>query len=289
MILYGKPVTEKIYEDIESGIRMNLEKGWMDRMPSLRIITASNDKASEVYVRNKIKRAKELGFDVQQIILDEDRTQKHLEAIIKQLNEDNSVDGVILQLPVYPHLDEFKANELLDPMKDIDGFTSRNTGLLSLGKEGQLPCTPAGMRELLKFYSIPMEGEHVCIVNRSNIVGKPFAQMMLEENATVTICHSRTIDLHKHIFEADIVVTAIGRPKMFNHSYFREDQTLIDVSMNRDSETNKLCGDIDFDDVIDTFDENINVTPVPGSIGPCTIAMLMYNTYKAWAIKTKEG
>ena len=272
MLLEAKPYVEMKIKELKERV----EK--LETKPKLVIIRVGNDKASEKYVNNKIKRCEEVGIESQIIHLREDISQDHVAFEIQKLNNNHWVTGILLQLPLPKHLDEEYLTNLILPSKDVDGFTTENMGRLVLGMEGNIACTPRGIIDLLKFYEIPIEGENVLIINRSNIVGKPLAHLFLKENATVTIAHSKTRDLREKMANADIIVTAIGKPNYFNAWDFELDQTIVDVSINFD-ENGKMCGDVDksrYDEISNEL--SCNLTPVPGGVGACTVIQLLEQT-----------
>ena len=272
MLLEAKPYVElKIKE-----LKERVEK--LETKPKLVIIRVGNDFASGKYVNNKIKRCEEVGIESEIIHLREDISQDQVAFEIQKLNGNHWVTGILLQLPLPEHLDEEYLTNLISPSKDVDGFTTENMGRLVLGMEGNVACTPRGIIDLLKFYEIPIEGEDVLIINRSNIVGKPLAHLFLKENATVTIAHSRTRDLREKMANADIIVTAIGKANYFNVWDFELDQTIVDVSINFD-ENGKMCGDVNkLDYGVISNDLFCNLTPVPGSVGQLTVLSLIEQT-----------
>ena len=272
MLLEAKPYVEMKIKELKERV----EK--LETKPKLVIIRVGNDKASEKYVNNKIKRCEEVGIESQIIHLREDISQDHVAFEIQKLNNNHWVTGILLQLPLPKHLDEEYLTNLILPSKDVDGFTTENMGRLVLGMEGNIACTPRGIIDLLKFYEIPIEGENVLIINRSNIVGKPLAHLFLKENATVTIAHSKTRDLREQMANADIIVTAIGKPNYFDVWDFELDQTIVDVSINFD-ENGKMCGDVNkLDYGVISNDLFCNLTPVPGGVGACTVIQLLEQT-----------
>lgn len=272
MLLEAKPYVEMKIKELKERV----EK--LETKPKLVIIRVGNDKASEKYVNNKIKRCEEVGIISEVIHLREDVDDFRVGSEINALNKDKNVTGILLQLPLPKHLDEEYLTNLILPSKDVDGFTTENMGRLALGMEGNIACTPRGIIDLLKFYEIPIEGENVLIINRSNIVGKPLAHLFLKENATVTIAHSKTRDLREQMANADIIVTAIGKPNYFDAWDFELDQTIVDVSINFD-ENGKMCGDVDksrYDEISNEL--SCNLTPVPGGVGACTVIQLLEQT-----------
>ena len=242
-------------------------------MVTLAVVQVGNDPASGVYVRNKNKVCSELGIRSLTFHEDEDISQERLLELIGTLNERNDVDGILVQLPLPEQISEKAILEAILPGKDVDGFHPLNAGALATGEKGFVPGTPAGVIELLRRSDIQIEGKECVIVGRSNIVGKPMAQLMLRENANVTVAHSRTQNLEEVCRRADILIVAAGCPKMIKSSYVKPGAVVIDVGIHR-NENNELCGDVDFEDVVNTAGA---ITPVPGGVGPMTIAMLMRN------------
>lgn len=240
---------------------------------NLAVIQVGNNPASTVYVNNKKKGCEYIGIGSLSFELPEETTQEELLALIADLNERADVNGILVQLPLPSHIDEDKVIQAIDPKKDVDGFHPQSVGALCIGQPGFVSCTPAGIIQLLKRSGVEMAGKECVILGRSNIVGKPMSLLMLRENATVTITHSRTANLKEVTSRADILIVAVGRPKMVTADYVKEGAVVIDVGINRD-ENGKLCGDVDFDDVAPKCSA---ITPVPGGVGPMTIAMLLYN------------
>lgn len=244
---------------------------------TLAVIQVGNDPASTVYVGNKKKACEYIGIRSLSYELPEETTESELLALVEKLNVDDTVHGILVQLPLPSHIDEDKVIETILPKKDVDGFHPQSVGALSIGQPGFVSCTPAGVIQLLKRSGVEIDGKECVIVGRSNIVGKPMAMLMLRENATVTICHSHTADLKEVTKRADILIVAIGKPKFITKEYVKEGAVVIDVGIHR-GEDNKLCGDVDFDDVEPVVSV---ITPVPGGVGPMTIAMLMNNCVEA--------
>lgn len=272
VIIDGKAIAQKVRNEVKE----NVQKDNFIYPPHLAIIRVGDDPASATYVKNKTKASQEVGIEVEDIHLTE-CTQKGLENFIENLNYDEGVNGILVQLPLPSYLDTNKILNRISPEKDVDGFTDVNMGRLFAGKECTVACTPAGIMRLLDEYNIEIEGKKVVIVGRSNIVGKPMAALMLNRNATVTICHSKTKNLKEECLQADILIIAIGRPKFITADMVKEGAVVIDVGINRD-ENNRLCGDVDFENVAPKCSF---ITPVPGGVGPMTVAMLMKNTYEA--------
>ena len=245
--------------------------------PCLAVILAGEDPASKIYVRNKRRACKEIGIESRAVLLPEDVTEQALIEQIEQLNADPAVDGILVQLPLPGHIDELKVLDAIAPEKDADGFHVINAGCLFTGREAPLPCTPAGCMELLRRAEVPLKGAHAVVVGRSNIVGKPMALLLLNENCTVTVCHSRTQDLASFTRSADVLVLAVGRSRMITGDMVKPGAAVIDVGINR-GEDGKLSGDADYDSVEPVAGW---ITPVPGGVGPMTIAMLMKNAVAA--------
>ena len=264
---------------ISTQIKDELKKKVADEhiQATLAVIQVGNDPASSVYVGNKKKACEYIGIGSIAYELPEETTEEELLKLIDELNADDAVNGILVQLPVPKHIDEKKVINRISPLKDVDGFHPESVGNLCIGQDGFVSCTPAGIIELLKRSDIDIEGKECVVIGRSNIVGKPMALLLLKNNGTVTVCHSRTRDLKSVCKRADILVVAIGKPKMITAEYVKEGAVVIDVGIHR-MDNGKLCGDVDFDDV---KDHTSAITPVPGGVGPMTIAMLMVNCVKA--------
>jgi methylenetetrahydrofolate dehydrogenase (NADP+)/methenyltetrahydrofolate cyclohydrolase len=274
MILDGKIVAGQIKQILQKEIATSGK-----RPPRLVIITVGEDPASKVYVRNKIRACEEVGIDVGHYVANLDTTTpENLKMIIRAYNETDTIDGIMVQLPLPEGFDEREIIDTIDPSKDVDGLTTTNIGKLRSGQPCFQPCTARGVIDLLDYYGIEMDGKNVAIVGRSNIVGRPLADLMMARGATVTQCHSRTKYLGDHTEYADIIVSAVGKPKFINFDYLGSGKVVIDVGINRD-ENGKLCGDVDFDEVKDYCSA---ITPVPGGVGPMTVAELLRNTVEAW-------
>lgn len=270
MILDGKKTSNRIKTELKEKVVHLAEKGIV---PCLAVVIVGEDPASKVYVNSKKKACEMIGIKSLSYELAEETTEVELLELVQRLNNDPKVNGILVQLPLPKHINEDAIIMAIDPNKDVDGFHPVNVGNLSIGNKGFISCTPYGIIELMKRYEIPIEGTNCVIVGRSNIVGKPISMLLLRENATVTICHSKTKDLKSVCKNADILIAAIGRPKMITADYVKEGAVIIDVGINR-LEDGSLCGDVDYKDV---FDKASYITPVPGGIGPMTIAMLMKN------------
>lgn len=269
-IIDGKMISTQIKDECKERVSAYKEQG-IDIC--LAVIQVGNDPASSVYVNNKKKACEYIGIRSLSYELPEETTQEELISLIEKLNADDSVNGILVQLPVPKHIDEDIIISTISPKKDVDGFHTQSVGALCIGQPGYVSCTPAGIIELLKRSNISIEGKECVVIGRSNIVGKPMSILMLRENATVTIAHSRTKDLKDICKRADILIVAIGRPEMITSEYIKEGAVVIDVGIHR-RENNKLCGDVLFDDVAPHCSA---ITPVPGGVGPMTIAMLMKN------------
>lgn len=270
----GKEVSAAVRNEITEQVAKLKENGIT---PGLAVIIVGNDPASRVYVNNKKKGCEQTGMNSFEYALPEETTTEELISLIEKLNEDEKVHGILCQLPVPKHIDEEKVLNAISPEKDVDAFHPVNCGKVMTGDYKFAPCTPAGMVEMLKYYNIPMEGKNCVIIGRSNIVGKPMAMLMLKNNATVTVCHSRTENLAEITKQADILVAAVGRPKFVTADMVKDGAVVLDVGINR-MEDGKLCGDVDFDAVCE---KTSYITPVPGGVGPMTITMLLKNTLKA--------
>lgn len=270
----GKEVSASVRNDITEKVKELSAKGVT---PGLAVIIVGNDPASRVYVNNKKKGCEQTGMNSFEYALPEETTTDELIALIEKLNGEKDVHGILCQLPVPEHIDEEKVLNAISPDKDVDAFHPVNCGKVMTGDYTFAPCTPAGMVEMLKYYNIPIAGKHCVIIGRSNIVGKPMAMLMLKENATVTVCHSRTQNLAEITKQADILVAAVGRPKFVTPDMVKDGAVVLDVGINR-MEDGKLCGDVDFDAVCE---KTSYITPVPGGVGPMTITMLLKNTLAA--------
>ena len=267
-LIDGKEVSEHIKQQVKNEIEQN------NLDVSLAVIVVGDNQASRVYVNNKKKACEYVGIRSVEYVLPEDVTENELLGLIDELNNTSCINGILCQLPLPNHIDESKVIERINHAKDVDGFSAINTGKLWLGKYDMAPCTAMGIIELLDYYNIDIEGKNCVIIGRSNIVGKPVAALLLERNATVTICHSKTKNLSEITRNADILIAAVGKTKFVTAYMVKDGAVVIDVGINRD-ENGKLCGDVDFDIVR----ENASyITPVPGGVGPMTVAVLMKNT-----------
>jgi methylenetetrahydrofolate dehydrogenase (NADP+) / methenyltetrahydrofolate cyclohydrolase len=273
-IIDGKQIAKKKHEEISREVeKLKIE----NIIPGLVVILVGNNPASRTYVKSKEKTCTNLGMNSVLIELPENVSENELLAKIEELNLDKSIHGILIQLPLPKHINEKKVIETIVPEKDVDGFHPINIGRMMTGQDAFLPCTPYGIMVMLEEMNIPIEGKHVVVVGRSNIVGKPSGQLFLNENATVTYCHSKTRDLKAITTQADILVAAVGRVNFITAEHVREGAVVIDVGINRNHE-GKLCGDVDFHEVKEKAGY---ITPVPGGVGPMTITMLMYNTLKS--------
>lgn len=273
-IIDGKKISQEIKDELKAKVE-SLKASGKD-IPCLAVIQVGNDPASTVYVGNKKKACEYIGIGSKSYELPEETTQEELLKLIDDLNSNPEITGILVQLPVPKHIDEDTIIRRISPDKDVDGFHPMSVGALLIGEDGYLSCTPAGVIQLLKRSGVEIAGKECVVIGRSNIVGKPMAVLLLRENGTVTICHSRTKDLKEVCKRADILVVAIGKPKMITAEYVKEGACVIDVGIHR-MENGKLCGDVDYDDVAPHCGY---ITPVPGGVGPMTIAMLMNNCLK---------
>ncbi len=273
-IIDGKQISKDIKEELKAEVASLAAQG---RKCCLAVIQVGNDPASSVYVGNKKKACAYVGIESLAYELPEETTEEELLTIIDKLNKDADVHGILCQLPLPKHINEDHVIKAISPKKDVDGFHPQNVGALVIGEKGFVSCTPAGIIQLLKRSNIEMDGKHCVVVGRSNIVGKPMSLLMLRENATVTICHSHTKNLKEICKEADILIVAIGKPQFIDKEYVKDGAVVIDVGIHRD-ENNKLCGDVKYDEVEPVASY---ITPVPGGVGPMTIAMLMHNCVEA--------
>lgn len=273
-IIDGKRISQEIKDELKQRVAELKEQGLTG---CLAVVQVGQDPASSVYVRNKKRACAYIGIESRSYELAEETTEEELLALLAQLNEDPKVNGILVQLPVPEHMDENRIIQAISPKKDVDGFHPQNVGALVSGLPGYVSCTPAGIIQLLKRSGISIEGKSCVVIGRSNIVGKPMAVLMLRENATVTIAHSRTQNLREVCKQADILIVAVGKPKMIDASYIKEGAVVIDVGIHR-GDDDKLCGDVDFESASAHAQA---ITPVPGGVGPMTIAMLMHNCVEA--------
>lgn len=280
IIIDGKLVAQEVKAKVSKKVK-ELQKNGIT--PGLAVIIIGNKQASRIYVNNKKKACAEVSIYSKEYALPDTTSQKELIELISKLNNDDSINGILVQLPLPNHINEKAVIEAIDPLKDVDAFHEINVGKIMIGEYDLLPCTPAGIIELLNSQNIEIEGKHCVVVGRSNIVGKPMAMLLLHRNGTVTICHSKTKNLKEICKNADILIAAVGKAKFITSDMVKKDAVVIDVGMNKD-ENGKLCGDVDFDNVkkIASY-----ITPVPGGVGPMTIAMLMKNTVTAASLQNR--
>ena len=280
IIIDGKEFSKKILEEISNEQKEIVEKKNL-RPAGLAVIIVGENPASQVYVRNKTRACEKVGFYSETIKLEENISEDDLIKKIEELNENDKIDGILVQLPLPKHIDELKVINSIKPEKDVDGFSNVNVGKMVIGDEsGFLSCTPYGIMQLLEGYDIDVDGKDVVVVGRSNIVGKPMAMMLIQKGATVQVCNSRTKDLSKKMKKADIIVVAVGVPRMIKATDVKEGVVVIDVGINRVD--GKLCGDVDYEDVAQKASY---ITPVPGGVGPMTIASLIKNTFISYQRK----
>lgn len=280
IIIDGKLVAQEVKAKVSKKVKELQENGIT---PGLAVIIIGNNPASRIYVNNKKKACAEVSIYSKEYTLPDTTSQKELIELISKLNNDDSINGILVQLPLPNHINEKAIIEAIDPLKDVDAFHEINVGKIMIGEYDLLPCTPAGIIELLNSQNIEIEGKHCVVVGRSNIVGKPMAMLLLHRNGTVTICHSKTKNLKEICKNADILIAAVGKAKFITSDMVKKGAVVIDVGMNKD-ENSKLCGDVDFDNVkkIASY-----ITPVPGGVGPMTIAMLMKNTVTAASLQNR--
>ncbi len=278
-IIDGKALSEKILKEIEEEHNEFIKK--VGRKAGLAVIIVGENPASQIYVRNKIRACEKVGFYSETIRLDENITEENLLSEIEKLNNNSNIDGILVQLPVPKHIDELKIINAISPQKDVDGFHTTNIGKMMIGDEsGFLPCTPAGVIQMLEEYNIELEGKDALVIGQSNIVGKPMTLLLIKKRATVQVCNSKTKNLSEKLQKADVVIAAAGSPKLVKATDVKEGVVVIDVGINRVD--GKLCGDVDFEEV---SKKASFITPVPGGVGPMTIAMLIKNTFKSYKQK----
>lgn len=280
-IIDGKAVSAAVKDEVKEQVAALKKDGGV---PCLAVVLVGDDPASKVYVRNKKRACEYCGIKSLEYILDKTASEQQLLDLIDVLNKEPTVHGILVQLPLPPHINEQKIINAISEQKDVDAFHPKSVGRLMTGNPDFLPCTPAGVMEMLKKYNIETAGKDCVIIGRSNIVGKPMAMLMLAANSTVTICHSKTKNLKEKCLCADILIAAIGKPKLVTADMVKDGAVVIDVGINR-TEDGKLCGDVDFDEV---SKKASYITPVPGGVGPMTIAMLMKNTLTAYKLKSEE-
>ncbi|MBE6107738.1 MAG: bifunctional methylenetetrahydrofolate dehydrogenase/methenyltetrahydrofolate cyclohydrolase FolD [Erysipelotrichaceae bacterium] len=281
-IIYGSELSKKIKAGIKEKVEQIVSQG--KRTPTLAVVLVGDNPASLSYVKGKDKACHEVGFGSKMITLKEETTEAELKEVIDSLNQDETVDGILVQMPLPRHLDENKIILMIDPAKDVDGLHPVNVGNLYLGLDGFVPCTPLGIMEMIKEANVSFEGKNAVVIGRSKLVGTPVARLLMNENCTVTMCHSRTKDIEKICSEADILIAAIGKPKKVTKEWVKDGACVIDVGINRVD--GKLVGDVDFEDV---KDKAAVITPVPKGVGPMTITMLLSNTLKAYERKEKHS
>ena len=281
-IINGKEISQQIKDELKAEVTRLAEMG---RHACLAVVQVGNDPASSVYVNNKKKACAYIGIESESYELPEETTEEELTALVEKLNSDHRVNGILVQLPLPAHIDEDKIIRTISPDKDVDGFHPVSVGRLWIGEKGFLSCTPAGIIQLLKRSGTTIEGKECVIIGRSNIVGKPMAALLLRENGTVTVTHSRTKELREVTRRADILIVAIGKKQFITREYVKDGAVVIDVGMHRD-ENNKLCGDVDYEDVAPVTSA---ITPVPGGVGPMTIAMLMDNCVETMRIREEKA
>jgi len=274
VIIDGKKVSENIRANLKKEVEQLKSKG---KTPGLAVVIVGDDPASKVYVANKKKGCEQLGIYSEEYALPAQTTQQQLIDLVNMLNNKEDIHGILVQLPLPKHLDEKAVIEAISPLKDVDAFHVQNVGRIMIGDYKFLPCTPAGVMELIKETGVSIAGKECVVIGRSNIVGKPMAMLLLHNNGTVTVCHSKTADLKAVAKRADILIAAIGKAKFVTADMIKPGAVVIDVGINRD-ENNKLCGDVDFEAVKDVAGY---ITPVPGGVGPMTITMLLKNTIEA--------
>lgn len=282
MIIDGKQLSKEIKAEIKQRVEELKQK--YNEVPTLAIILVGNDPASETYVKNKDKAINFVGMEARVIHLEEDTKEEKVLSIIDELNKDDKINGILIQLPLPKHINTNKVINRVKATKDVDGLTEINTGRLALGAEAVVPCTPAGVIKLIESTGETIEGKHAVIIGRSILVGKPVAQLLLQKNATVTMCHSKTKDLKSITSQADILVVAIGNAKFIKEDMVKEGAIVIDVGINRVD--GKVVGDVDFDNV---SAKASHITPVPGGCGPMTITMLIENTIKCYLMQKENG
>ena len=273
-IIDGKKVSAHLKDNIAAEVKENGYK------PGLAVIIVGDDPASKIYVKNKKKACEYCGFYSEEYALPQNTTQSELIALIDRLNKDDKIDGILCQLPLPKHIDKKAVIEAISPAKDVDAFNEINVGKIMIGNYSFSPCTPSGVIELLKYYDIDLCSKNAVVIGRSNIVGKPMAMLLMHEDATVTVCHSKTKNLKEICLNADVIVSSVGKPKIVTADMVKDGAVVIDVGISR-TENGKICGDVDFENV---KDKTSYITPVPGGVGPMTIAVLMQNTLKAYKL-----
>ncbi len=278
-IMSGKECSIHIREQIKEEIKN------IDKKLKLAVIRIGEDEASKVYVNSKKKACDEVGIEFVEVHFDNDVTNEEVENKIKELNNDISITSILMQLPIPNHLDKNHLINKIDYKKDVDGLTLNNIGRLNDNIDSIIPCTPSGIIEILKYYNISLEGKHVVLIGRSNLVGKPLIPLLLKENATLTICHSKTNDLEVYTKSADILISAVGKKGLITCDMVKDGSVIIDVGITRDSETKKIYGDVDFDNVYDSVSK---ITPVPGGVGVMTVTCLLKNVLKCYELQKES-
>lgn len=273
-IINGKELAKKVRKELKQEVNELKEKGIN---PKLAVIMVGDDPGSQVYVRNKSKACEKVGIEFEEFLFDKDISEETLLNTIRELNEDDSIHGILLQSPVPKHININKAFRTISPEKDVDGFNPVNVGNLTIGEDAFISCTPFGIVKMIEEYNIETEGKNTVILGRSNIVGKPMIQCMLNKNSTVTVCHSKTKNIEEITKKADIVIAAIGKPKFVKEDMIKDGAVVIDVGINR-LQDGSICGDVDYENI---EKKASYITPVPGGVGPMTIAMLLTNVVKA--------
>lgn len=283
IVVYGSEIAKKIKLEMAEKIKNLNDNG--KRLPKLVVVLVGENPASISYVKGKEKACTEIGMENELIKLSETITQEELLDVVENLNNDDGVDGILVQLPLPKQIDEHVILHAIDPSKDVDGFHPHSLGKLMLQEETFISCTPKGIIRILEEIGMKdLSGKHAVVIGRSNIVGKPLVQLLINHNATVTVCHSKTENIESIASQADILIVSVGKPRLVNHNWVKDGAVVIDVGINRD-ENNKLCGDVDFDDVVDKVSY---ITPVPKGVGPMTITMLLENTIHSYNIRENK-
>ncbi len=281
MIIDGKHIAKKIKEEVKNEV-LNLKSEGI--FPGLAVVLVGDNPASQIYVNNKKKACEETGISSEEYFLPKHTSQEDLIALIEKLNYDKTINGILTQLPLPPHINEFEVSSSIHEDKDVDVFNPKNIGKLILGKSRLMPCTPFGIIKMLEYSKIGIEGKNCVVIGRSNIVGKPMAHLLTQKNATVTLCHSKTQNISDICKNADIIICAVGKLKFLTSDMVRKDTVVVDVGINRTTK-GTVCGDVDFENVSKVASY---ITPVPGGVGPMTIAMLMKNTVIATKIQNNK-
>lgn len=283
IVVYGSEIAKKIKLEMTEKVKNLKDNG--KRLPKLVVVLVGENPASISYVKGKEKACTEIGMENELIKLPETISQEELLEVVKTLNKDDEVDGILVQLPLPKQIDEHVILHAIDPSKDVDGFHPHSLGKLMLQEETFISCTPKGIIRILEEIGMKdLSGKHAVVIGRSNIVGRPLVQLLINHNATVTVCHSKTENIESIASQADILIVSVGKPRLVNHNWVKDGAVVIDVGINRD-ENNKLCGDVDFDDVVDKVSY---ITPVPKGVGPMTITMLLENTIHSYIIRENK-